>query len=71
MLSYIDAVLNLSDLGTKLRGNLPIWIRFVTTVLFSISFLGRTKAKEAADQIQEQESKENVAVKKIAVYSTN
>ena len=55
MLSYVDAVFNLSDLGGKLRGNLGIWARFLMSGQFGVSFLGRKKAKE--DHGRQNESK--------------
>ena len=55
ILSYVDAVFNLADLGTKLKGNLKIWLRFIRSGEFQVSFLGRTKSKKIFDQ-QEQSS---------------
>ena len=53
MLSYVDAVFNLSDMGTKLRGNLGIWTRFLVSGQFGVIFLGGKRAKEEYERQNE------------------
>ena len=47
LLSYVDALVNLADLGTKVKTSLARWRNFAAPGLSHVSFLGRVKAKEA------------------------
>ena len=41
ILSFCDAVFNLSDAGTKLGADAVNWRRFISTGVFHVSFIGR------------------------------
>ena len=47
LLSYVDALVNLADAGTKIKTSLVRWRTFVDSGKFHVSFLGRPKAREA------------------------
>ena len=41
LLSFIDAIANIADVGAKIQGNEKILHHFCATEMFIISFLGR------------------------------
>ena len=49
--SYVDAIFNLPDVGTKLRTSREIWKKFVSSGEFNISFLGGRLAKQVQTKI--------------------
>ena len=47
LLSYVDALVNLADVGAKIKNSLARWRNVATTGSLRVSFLGRAKAKRA------------------------
>ena len=63
--SYIDAIFNLADVGTKLRTSKEIWKKFISSGEFIISFLGRRLANQVQTKIvagkEDSDAKEKIA----------
>ena len=47
LLSYVESLVNLADVGTKVKTSLARWGNFVASGSCHVSLLGRLKAKEA------------------------
>ena len=54
--SYIDAIFNLADIGTKLKAPKEIWQKFMQSGEFNISFLGRKLSREVRMRIGREEN---------------
>lgn len=47
LLSYVDALVNLADVGAKVETGVARWRNFVAGGMFNVGFLGRIKARES------------------------